>query len=143
MKKILMPLTQHHPLGTDLGLLFLRVSIGLTMAFAHGWGKIPPSAGFIDAVGNLGFPLPGFFAWMAALSEFAGALLITLGLLTRPSAALLAITMAVAFFLQHAADPFRVKELAFIFMCTSITLMLTGAGRFSLDNILSRRCQNQ
>lgn len=125
--------------ATDIGLLILRVGIGLAMAFGHGLGKLPPSAGFVEGVGGLGFPAPVLFAWLAALSEFAGGLLIALGLLTRPAAASLAFTMCVAFFLQHAADPFPDKEPAFVFGVIALALVATGAGRFSVDRFLRRR----
>ena len=58
--------------GTDFGLLALRVFAGLSLAFGHGLGKLPVSSGFIEAVGNLGFPIPIVFAWAAVLSEFVG-----------------------------------------------------------------------
>ena len=60
----------------NFGILVFRVFIGLTMAFAHGLGKLPPPQMLIDGVQSMGFPLPIVFAWAAALSEFVGALLI-------------------------------------------------------------------
>lgn len=54
----------------DFGLLIFRLFIGLTMAFAHGWGKLPPPQMLVDGLSSMGFPLPIFFAWCAALSEF-------------------------------------------------------------------------
>lgn len=123
----------------DLGLLVLRLMAGLALAFAHGTGKIPPSPGFVEATANLGFPLPGLFAWAAGLAEFAGGLCLAVGLLTRPAAFFVLFTMGVAFFLQHAPDPFSAKEKAFLFGAIALTLMLTGAGRFSLDALLRNR----
>ena len=46
----------------------------------------------------------------------------------------LIITMAVAAFIVHAEDPFSRKEHALLFLVPYLTLMLTGAGRFSLDS---------
>ena len=56
----------------NVGLAILRVFVGLSMALGHGLGKIPPSERFVAIIENLGFPLPEFFAWMAAFSEFGG-----------------------------------------------------------------------
>ena len=119
----------------NTGLMTLRAT-GIALAFAHGIGKIPPGEGFIGAITDLGFPFPAFFAWSAGLSEFLCSLLVALGLLTRPAAAFMLITMLVAYFGQHAADPFKVKELAFLYAFIALTLALTGAGRLSLDHIV-------
>ena len=125
--------------GTDIGLLVLRVGAGLSLALAHGLGKIPPSDGFVEATAGMGFPLPVVFAWAAALSEFLGGLLIAFGLFTRPAAVFVAITMAVARFVTHGADPFADGELALMYLLVALTLVLTGAGRYSLDRIAWRR----
>ncbi|WP_218827601.1 DoxX family protein [Rubricoccus marinus] len=126
-------------LGADLGLLVLRVSVGLAMAFGHGLGKLPPSAGFVSKTGELGFPAPEVFAWLAALSEFGGGLLLALGLLTRPAAAAVLFTMGVAFFLAHAGDAFGDRELSYAYGSAAIALLLAGGGRYSLDAIVGRR----
>lgn len=123
----------------DVGLLVLRVALGLMLAFGHGYDKLPPSEGFIDAVGSMGFPLPVFSAWAAALSESVGATLMALGLFTRPSAILVALTMAGAAFVTHGADPFEVKEKALVYLAGAIAIALTGAGRFSFDHLIGKR----
>ena len=126
----------------DIGLLVLRVGIGLMMAFGHGLGKIPPSQGFIEgAVGGMGLPFPTLFAWLAALSEFLGGLLIAVGLLTRPAAIALASTMAVAFLVTHggALSGDNSGEMAFLYLVPAIALAFTGAGRYSLDQVVWRR----
>lgn len=123
---------------TDLGLMLFRILIGLTMAFAHGWGKIPPPEQLITGVGSMGFPAPVLFAWAAALSEFLGALLITAGLFTRLSSVLLGFTMGVAFFVVHGADAFQVKELSFMYLASCVLLVFTGAGKYSLDQIFRK-----
>lgn len=121
------------------GILFLRVGAGLSMA-SHGFAKVfggwMPK--FIEGVAKMGFPFPVFFAWAAGLSEFAGALLIVVGLATRAAAVFLFITMGVAFFVAHAADAFSVKELAFLYWIIFGTLIFTGGGKWSLDRIFKR-----
>ena len=121
---------------TDAGLLVLRLSAGLFMAFAHGLGKMPPSEGLIKSTGELGFPLPFFFAWMAGISEFLGGLLIALGLFTRPAAFLWICTMGTAAFLRHADDPFSSKEKALLYLVIGLCLFLTGGGKYSLSKLL-------
>ena len=125
-------------IGLNIGLFALRVFSGLIMAFGHGIRKIPPSEGFINGAADMGFPLPGFFAWMAGLSEFVGGILIALGLFTRPSALFLGATMFVAGFIRHGEDPFGKMELALIYLCISLALLLTGPGKYSIDKLIDR-----
>jgi putative oxidoreductase len=125
--------------AADTGILILRVFAGLALALAHGMGKIPPSAGFASRIGGMGFPAPELFAWAAALAEFAGGLLLALGLLTRPTALVVAIHFAIVVFVAHAGDPFKARELAMFFGVAALTVLLTGPGRYSLDNIIGGR----
>ncbi len=124
----------------DAGLLMLRLGLFAMLALGHGLGKLPVSQGFIDNTAGMGFPLPTLFAWAAALSEFVGALLLVLGLMTRPAAAFVAVTMLVAFALAHgfALTGEGSGELAFVYLVGAVTLLLTGPGRFSVDAQLAR-----
>lgn len=123
----------------DLGLLALRLGVGVTMAFGHGLGKLPPSDGFIDGTAEMGFPLPVLFAWAAALSEFAGGLLIAVGLATRPAALFLAVTMAVATFVRHDGLLFGEAEKAWLFLIATVAILIAGPGRYALDARLRER----
>jgi putative oxidoreductase len=125
--------------NSDLGLLLFRLFVGLTMAFSHGLGKIPPSEQLIAGVASMGFPMAVAFAWAAALSEFIGALLLASGLFTRLSSAFIGITMAVAGFIVHGADPFSKKEMAFLYLAACVLFMFTGAGKYSLDSIIRKK----
>lgn len=129
----------HCSLCTNIGELALRIFAGLSLAFAHGWGKIPPSEGFVEGVGGLGFPLPLLFAWAAGLSEFLGGILLALGFATRPAAFFIFFTMMVAGLGQHWDDPYRMKELALLFGAVGFYFMITGAGRFSVDACIRSR----
>lgn len=129
----------------NVGLLWLRVLMGLGIAM-HGYGKIFSGRmdGFAAAVESMGFPLPVFFAWSAAISEFFGGILIALGVGTRVFAAFVFITMTVAAFVRHFGDPLRVKELALAYWVMSSALVLTGAGVYSLDHWIftrSKKCK--
>ncbi len=126
------------PAWQDLGLLVFRVFLGLALALAHGWGKIPPSEGFIGYVGSLGFPLPTLSAWLAGLAEFVGGLLVAAGLATRFGATLIILVMAGAAFVAHGGDSFRDTELAYFFLVGGIALFFTGPGRYSVDQIIRK-----
>ena len=125
---------------SSVGLLWLRVFAGYGMA-THGYAKVfgGGMGQMTQGVAGMGFPFPAFFAWAAALSEFAGALCLALGLGTRIAAGFIFITMSVAFLKVHAADPFSTKELAFLYWAISGALMLIGGGRLSVDALKRRR----
>ena len=151
--------------AAGVGLLILRLFAGLHLAFGHGLGKFPPPEGFVAGVGRMGFPAPHVFAWAASGAEFIGALLLVLGLLTRPAAFLVACTMLVAVLTVHRQDPLFMqdaatirtertdeatgqtvvtegkggtKEPALLFLAPALALMLTGAGRFGVDTLFWR-----
>lgn len=120
----------------DIGLLLARIFIGLSMAIAHGLPKLQDPSGIIKGTTAMGFPLPIAFAWAAILAEFLGGIMLALGLLTRPSAFLIASTMGVAAFVAHASDPFKSKELAMAYLFAGILFICTGGGRFSIDKLI-------
>jgi putative oxidoreductase len=120
----------------NLGEAALRVFAGLAMAFGHGFNKVPPQEGFIGAVTGLGFPQPQLFAWIAGLSEFAGGILLALGLATRFSALMILGTMVVAAGVVHAADPFEKKEMALLYLAISFFFLLRGSGDISVDALV-------
>ncbi len=123
----------------NVGLAILRVISGLSIAFGHGIGKIPPSAGLVAGTAKLGFPLPEFFAWAAAFGEFGGGLLLALGLLTRPGTFLMGFTMMVAAFGVHAADPFGIKEMALLYLAIAVMFLLVGSGKYGVDACIRSR----
>lgn len=121
----------------DLGLLWLRVLAGSGIAY-HGYGKvfgghIPMMA---EGLTKMGFPMPTYFAWAAALSEFLGGICLALGLMTPLAALAVFVTMSVAAFVAHADDPFQKKELALAYWTASGAILMTGPGTWSLDTLL-------
>jgi putative oxidoreductase len=81
---------------------------------------------------------PGYLmALMAGSAEFFGGLALILGLLVRPAAAMLAVTMLVAIVTVHLANGFFMSnngyEFALALLVISIALVIEGAGKLSLD----------
>lgn len=116
----------------DIGLLILRLWLGLNMAFSHGLGKLQNANGLLNGLDDK-FPFPVFMGVMAILSEFAAALLVATGLFTRISAFFVMMTMLGAGFVIHAGDPWGRKEFALTYAVISLFLVLVGPGRYSLD----------
>ena len=122
----------------NAGLTLLRIFAGVSLALAHGMGKLPPSSEFINATSKIGFPMPEFFAWAATLSEFLGGAFLALGLFTRLSSLFIAIVMAVALFGVHINDPYPVQELAALYLFIAIAFLLKGSGDWSMDSFLRK-----
>ena len=88
-------------INVDVGLLVLRVGIGLSMAVFHGYGKIAGGPERWTRIGgampNLGLDfLPTFWGFMAGFAEFFCSILLVLGVLFRPAALMLIFTMSIA-----------------------------------------------
>ncbi|WP_397378098.1 DoxX family protein [Pseudomonas sp.] len=124
------------------GLTVLRIVAGLTFA-AHGAQKLFGWFGGygLEGVGqwmeSIGLA-PGYLmALMAGSAEFFGGLALILGLLVRPAAAMLAVTMLVAIVTVHLANGFFMSnngyEFALALLVISIALVIEGAGKLSLD----------
>lgn len=127
--------------------LALRLPLGIIFA-AHGAQKLFGWFG--------GHGLEGTAQWMASIglapgylmallggsAEFFGGLALIVGLLVRPAAALLAIAMLVAIFSVHIGNGLFMSnngyEFALALLAGSVSLMLSGAGRASIDAALSR-----
>lgn len=123
----------------DLGLLGLRLGVGVQMVFLHGLDKFQ---NFAQKAGSFSDPLGigSRYSLMATTTaELACAALIAVGLLTRLSAAALAFTMGVAAFVHHAGDPWKRKELAILYLAGSLAILLLGSGRFALDRVVGGR----
>jgi putative oxidoreductase len=139
MKALLKTLTT-----TTAGLdtLPIRIGAGLTFA-AHGSQKLfgwfggyglEGTAGWMESIGLA----PGILmAGLAGGAEFFAGLLLVVGLLVRPAALVLAITMLVAIVTVHLENGFFMAtngfEYALILLVISATLVIRGAGGASID----------
>lgn len=123
----------------------LRVPIGIILA-AHGSQKLFGWFGGYGLEGtgqwmaSVGLT-PGFvMALLAGSAEFFGGIALIFGLLTRPAAAVSAITMLVALFGVHWGNGFFLDthgiEYALALLSATSTLTIMGGGRYSLDNYL-------
>ena len=123
----------------DLGILVLRLGFGLTMLFVHG---LPKLMNFTNLMHKFPDPLGAGALVSLTLAVFAEvfcAAAVAAGLFTRYSAIPLIITMLVAFFIVHGADPFSKKELSFVYMLAFLTMSLVGSGKFSVDHIFLKK----
>lgn len=130
--------------AASLGLLILRIVVGAVFA-AHGAQKIFEYTipGTVESFTGMGVPFAEIAAPVVAFLELIGGVLLALGFLTRPVGLLLAIDMVVAAVLVHLSAGLWVGDGGYEFVAVlgaaALALVLTGAGRVSLDHALLRR----
>ncbi|MCC5826683.1 DoxX family protein [Alkalimonas sp.] len=129
------------------GALALRVPVGIIFA-AHGAQKLfgwfggyglAATGGWMESIGLA----PGvLMAFLAGSAEFFGGLALIAGVLTRPAAAVLALTMLVAIFAVHFENGLFMSnngyEFGLALLAASVSLAFSGAGKASVDAALSR-----
>lgn len=136
--------TRALPASPSTALLILRLALGAIL-IAHGAQKIFQFglAGASESFASMGIPLASVAAPVVAFVELIGGVAIVLGIGTRIAAALAAVTLLVATFVVHL--PFGIFasdggfELTLALAAMGIALVVTGAGRFSLDALIARR----
>src|SRR5271155_3079723 len=116
----------------DVGLLILRLVLGLTLA-AHGFnkffggGRIPGTAGWFESIG---MKYGTFQAVVAATTEISAGLGLAAGLLTPIPAAGFVALMLVAAWTVHRPNGFFIVKEGWEY---NLVLATLGAGRYSLD----------
>lgn len=126
----------------DLGLLIIRLAIGLTFV-GHGAQKLfgwfggPGPVGFGEWLGTIGIKTGGkTWAILAGLFELIGGLLFSAGLLTWFGAILIIIVMIDAIFTVHGKNGFWLTEggfeYNFILIAVVLGVALIGPGDYVL-----------
>ncbi|BAV40390.1 DoxX family protein [Mycobacterium ulcerans] len=126
----------------DVGLLILRLVLGLTMA-AHGFnkffggGRIPGTARWFESIGMK----PGkFYATVAAITEVSAGLGLAAGLLTPIPAAGFVSLMFVAAWTVHRPNGFFIVkegwEYNLVLALSAVAVATIGAGKLSLDWVI-------
>jgi len=147
MKKLFSPSVS--PLQLDLGLLLIRVIIGVLMAF-YGYEKfihfneMAASDFWAKNVNFLGFTGKVPLA-LTVFAELFCSILLLIGLLTRWS--LVPLIICMGYIIVAVADLNIINSgengtevnPAFLYFVIYIALLLTGPGKYSLDYLISRR----
>jgi putative oxidoreductase len=118
----------------------LRIVSGF-LFFQHGYPKL---FGSLPGSGETEGPAELLsIIWVSGFLEVVGGLLIMIGLLTRPTAFIVAGEMAVAYFWRHFPQGFwpggNRGELAALYCFVFLYLAAAGAGVWSVDGMLRRR----
>ncbi len=135
IKNFIFPKNTHNTI-TSIALVILRIAFAGMLAI-HGWGKLSN----FEVTAQMFAPMGGTIAAVLAIfAEFFCALGVVVGLLYKLALIPMIINMSVAFFIAHGAKLTGEQngEMAFLYLIVFVVLILTGPGKFALDNILSK-----
>ena len=112
-----------------------------------GWGKLHDIGKVIGFFTELGIPAPVLNAYFVSALEFAGGLLLVVGLGSRLMALALAVDMIVAYITADREALFSIisnpdkftAAAPYTFLFASLLVPIFGPGRFSLDTLVARR----
>lgn len=133
--------------------ILLLARLAMSAIFVQsGFGKILGFGGFVEMLAGQGIPFASLFALVGVCVEFGGGLAILLGAWTRLAAVALAVFTAIAALIAHrywsAPEAMRMmqqiqfmKNLAIV--GGFLALLMSGAGRYSLDALPGRRMWNR
>lgn len=124
------------PLRLGAGAIFAAHGAQKLFGWFGGYG-LQGTAGWMASIGLE----PGLLmATMAGTAEFLGGLLLITGLLVRPAALVLAVTMIVAIVTVHLPNGFFLSnngyEFGLALLAVSVGLVFRGAGSLSVDQLL-------
>jgi putative oxidoreductase len=133
----------------------LRLVIGIGF-MVHGWAKLSRGpSGFAKLLAQIGAPLPETTAWVSTFVELLGGLAIFVGVFVEVVSVPLIVMMLVAMFTVHLKYGFSSintigltqngpqfgppgYEINLFYIAGLLSLILGGAGAFSIDRLLSR-----
>lgn len=126
------------------GYAFARTWFAL-LILPSGYEKVFADGAACIAAGNVlktGFYPPLFWAWVVALLEFVGMIMLAAGLLTRPIAFMMAVELGVIVLTIQMPNGWfwtsRGTEFAFMLFLVCCAFVIGGGGRYSLDRKLGR-----
>lgn len=123
---------------SDLALLLLR--IGVSLVFINsGWAKLTGIEGTQAFFGDVGIPVPYIMAWVVAIVEFFGGLMVLFGAYAKIPYLLLAIIMTVALLTTKLGGEFGPARLDMMLLVTNLALFFLGSGRYSVDHKMANR----
>jgi uncharacterized membrane protein YphA (DoxX/SURF4 family) len=138
-----------HCHNKGLGIFILRFVVGIIF-LSHGWEAfvyMPQTIAFFAQFG-----IPAYFTYLVAIIETVGGIALILGIFTRVMAPLLALIMvfSIALVKWKVGYPvggflgaFRISEIDIMLLVSSVTLAISGCGKYSLGRFCRCKCHSK
>lgn len=129
----------------DIGKLILRLAIGGLM-LPHGMAKFGEGTFAYIQKTLVDHGLPAFMGYGVYVGEVLAPILIIIGFLTRPAAAVFAFNMVMAIYLSHATELIAINpqtgglvlDLQYLYLLGAIAIGFLGAGKYSISGGTSK-----
>lgn len=120
----------------NIALLIFRIGIGLSLINTHGLPKLMDIQGAIEHIPDP-FGMGGTISVIVAITaNIVCASFLVLGLFTRFSALFIMGLTLTGLFMVHWADPWKVKDVPYMYSLANALIIMLGAGKYSMDNYL-------
>lgn len=123
----------------DVGKLILRLTVAVLMVF-HGIGKVRGGIGWMEGMLSQHY-LPFFVGYGVYIAEVVAPILLIVGILTRPAAAVIAFDMIMAIILAVKGRVFALNErsgalggeVELFYLFTALAIVCLGSGRYAVS----------
>jgi putative oxidoreductase len=126
-----------HSSFRDTGIGIARIFVGAFMIY-HGWEVFDRNKmnEYTKWMVDMKLYAPSFFAYLGKTIELVTGVFLVLGLFTRIVVIPLGLTMVFICFAIGKGRIFMEEQHPFLFVLFSLLFFFTGAGRWSIDNLL-------
>lgn len=133
-----------HVAGKPNNIILLLIRLTLAYGFyLHAKMKWSDMQAIAKWFGSMHYPFPLASAYLAGTTEAIGVLLLAIGWGTRIISVPLIILLLVAIFTVHITHGFNAGnhgfEIPLYYILMLLTLISFGAGKFSVDNLISKK----
>lgn len=127
----------------EYGVIFIRLIVGFHLIYGtqdnvFSYARMQEFAGFLQV---RGVPFPLFSAFLSAYAQFICGTLFVVGAATRYAAVAMIINFVAALVIAHTSDTYPNTFPALMMLFAACFFLLHGAGKLSVDDMLSRGIQ--
>lgn len=125
----------------EYGVIFIRLMVGFHLVYGiqvyiFDYARMEKFAEFLS---QQAVPLSLFSAHLSAYAQLICGILFIFGAATRPAAIVMIINFIAAIIIAHIGDTYQNTFPALMMLSAACFLLLHGAGKLSVDDLLARR----